>query len=179
MSAQFNFYWIWPRSSTVLRDGSIVFKTSGWDRGETHWSGNETVVPSSGEFGALMWIHQNRRVLPPLIEKGRIPAKVESVGQLVAPPDGIYFLGDADIIADWGDQLRLPVRKANNEQSETMQLLAMLACANCLVFVNGQCEAALSVGAEATDTSVTSQQAMSFLHALLEDAPPIPDPPPP
>lgn len=175
MNPQRNFYWIWPRSSTVQEDGSINFKTSGWDRGEIHWSSSEIVAPSSGEFRALNWIHQNRDVLPALLEKSRIPVGIERIGRLVGLTDGIHFLGDAKIVAGWGEQASLPLQLANPEQSETLRVLVMLTGANCLVFLDGRCEAALSVASEATEESVAPAQALSFIRSLANDAPQTPD----
>lgn len=168
--ATMNRYWIWPRSSTVREDGSIVFKTSGWDRGEIQWSGQETIAPTSDAFPSFRWIHDNRQVLPPLIQKQNIPDRLEYSPPPPPPRDGIYFLGDASLVSDWVDQFTPPLVNIDATQEPTMQLFALLSGANCFVFLNGHCEAAISIAAEPSECCVSPNQAAGFIRSSIAEA---------
>jgi hypothetical protein len=173
MSKQNNHYWIWTRVSSADPETGVCFKTSGIDRNEVHWSGEEIFGPSSADFPSWKWIFENRFILPPLIERNRVIAGLETIGSLLAPPDGIYFLGDAILVAEWTEHFKVAVTTLGpNDVSPMLRLMSEVSGGNCFVFMRGRCEASLAIGDEQSDTHVSSRQAKEFIQTIFDDTPP-------
>jgi hypothetical protein len=170
MSTTINHYWIWPRASSISTDGTLQFKTSGVDQNEIHWTAEETFNVKDSVYPAMKWIHQNRNILPPLIDRARIQNELHCEPPLISQPDGVYAFMDADLVTNWPKTLTVPIRVLTIEQATpTLQILNKVTRCNCLVFLHGGCEAAISVGREPTGEQVVSSQALVYIQSLIDD----------
>lgn len=169
MTGSAEHYWIWPRASTVGVDGSLRFKTSGVDRGEVHWTAEESFAASDPMYQAMNWVYQNRRVLPSLIGRRRVPIDLDRESAVTPLPDGVYAVLDESLTAGWSESLGLPITVVTPEQAPpTLRLILRLTGGNYLLFREGMCEATIAVAAEPTDECVTPQQGLSFLKSLTK-----------
>lgn len=173
MSEEVEHYWIWPRASSVGVDRSLRFKTSGVDRGEVHWTAEESFGASDPMHPAMNWVYQNRGVLPSLIGRQLVPNDLDREAALMPLPDGVYSVLDERLTAGWSESLGLPITAvALDRAPQTLRVILQLTGGNCLLFRGGVCEATISVADEPTDESVTPQQGLWFLKSLISPATP-------
>jgi hypothetical protein len=176
MNAALNYSWIWPRASSMSKDESLCFKTSGVDRGDVHWSSQERFTNTDDLYRAMRWVFENRRVLPSLVNRKQMVPDLALEPPLSPLCDGLHVLALAGITNGWTEALNLPVTAyAVGDAPPSLRLLMRLTGANCFLFLGGSCEAEVSVGPEATDEQVNAEQALRFLKSI---AAPTPDSPP-
>lgn len=158
-----NFSWIWPRACAPSADGTLCFKTSGWD-GDLHWSGEERFVIGDELHRAMLWIARNRRVLPPLLLRDRIPGDVWKEESPAPLPDGVHAMVEEELVRGWSESLGVPVEVVNPAEVPGIQrLLARLSGGNCFLFLDGVCHDAMMVEAGTPDEVVTPARALEIL----------------
>ncbi|MGC4016074.1 MAG: hypothetical protein QM755_16345 [Luteolibacter sp.] len=148
-------------------DHSLWFKTSGVDQGVVHWSSQESFVKADDIYQSMLWIFENRRILPSLVRRDQIIASLAQEPPLDLLSDGIHVVAPEALTDGWTEALDLPVTvHAANDVPPSLKLLMHLTGANCFLFQQGSCEAEIAVGEEATDEQITAGQALSFLKSM-------------
>ncbi len=60
-----------PKYHTLHADGLLTIKASGWEDGETHWTGFLSLTPSEPDYNFWYWMACIKRV-PELIQESEL-----------------------------------------------------------------------------------------------------------
>lgn len=163
-------HWIWPRSSALNAEQTLCFKSSGVDHDVVHWSSQECFTSKNLLYHSMLWVFENRKVLPSLIARNRILPELAYQPPLQPLPDGVHVIGSNEFTAEWEASLHIPVTAYPiNGLPPSLKLLMELTGANCFLFLRGKCEGEAIHMSETTDSIMSPEQILKFFKSIVTD----------
>ena len=144
-----------------LQERGFVIKATGYEN-DSHWTGQREFAHGDPDIEFWRWLHQHRRLLPPILDESFLPALkafAATEPSIITPPDAVYLNRESHGVVV--DEAVASLVKAIGESgvthffpshsvSDTDELMALFCRGEAEVFVfkDGACEFFGAIGQE-------------------------------